>query len=921
MEPLSQQAETAKKFTELQSRLWDIEIGLLIRDLKRFTDTLEQTRQAKLGAAEKLDECDKHFADLESGKDKQSSSLSVLEEEVENARRIQQTLAANLQRLESKAALIDERLKSAKTSRNQADDEISVLERKIEEMLERIREVESEERTCSQAEARARGEVEGKSVSLDLLNKRFEEASRSVNDQKASYLELAKELAAKRNALQNSTQRVAQLEAALGKFGQELDALQSQKLDIESQSAKAAQEVETLQASLQDTASEIARLLSERKRAEEEVSSHAAKDAEVLREITARSSRLITLREMAEAHEGFFEGVRNVMSARKALKIMGEFAVVADVISVPKGYETAVEIALGASLQDVITDSVSQAKEAIAFLKANRAGRATFLPLDNMRPSGSDVRGKIDPSAGALGIAADLVGYDSKYDPAIRSLLGRVIVADNVDDAVALSTALSGWSKIVTLDGELITPSGAMTGGTMKSRGSGLLLRKQEIDSLSRDIRELEKTSSDLQARLSALEMVAAECRTNIASSEKLLGERRMALADQQSRIDFASKEAGRISRQIETVSLEAGEAETLRNEEAESVRLLQEELRAAGEENTDLDRKVIGAEQSIEELQKRRDLEREGLMQLNVELAGCVERTSALKRALQEAKTNLNEMTAALNARHSQIDAFTVDMTALLEERNNIEQECANQRGLSSAADGRLNELIEKRTAEQRKLAGIDSQLREVGSLRNQLALESHEAEVKEARLEVQVNQACDRLLQEYELTYQQAMAWPEEEVEVERGAAAEVARLRREIKEMGSVNTGAMQEYERIKERWDFLTEQRTDLEGAKDQINDAIKRSTTTHAGCSLKHSMPWLQTSTKCSSSCSAEEKTELTLTDPNNLLETGLDVTVQPPGKKLQDMALLSGGEKGVSHGHGADFLTASGEAESVCGNG
>jgi len=900
LEPLSQQAEQAKRFNELQSRLWDIEIGLLIRDLRRYTAALTEVRESKVGAVERIEEFDGRLVALEAEKEEQNARLAELEELVEEARRVQQTIAGNAQRLESKAALIDERLKSAGSARSQADDEIASLERKIVEARERIAKLEADLESGSEGEAGVRAAAAAKGKTLEELDRRFEEISRAVSDQKASFLELAKELAAKRNALQNSSDRVTQLEQALAKYSEEITALESQKYDAEFAGEEAAQEIEGLQKRIQDLAAEISRLTEERKAAQAECSSLNSKQSELSREIAGRSSRLSTLREMAEAHEGFFEGVRNVMAARKAGRISGEFAVVADVISVPKGYEVAVETALGANVQDVITDTVDDAKHAITFLKENRAGRATFLPLDNMEHPSNEVRGRLEKREGALGIAADLISYEGKYDIAIRSLLGRTVIAETIDDAVALSRRLSGWNKIVTLEGELIVPSGAITGGTMKGKGPGLLLRKQEIDSLTQEIKGLDRSIAEVRKKLEGAEARVAEIGQGVDNAGKTLGEQRIALAEQQRRADFAAKEAARIARQLDTVKTESAEAESLRKQESESVARLQEQLRTAGEENTDLDKRVAGAEHDIEELQRLRTAEREELMRLNVELAGTTERTAAAHDALRQARDNMRELGESLEARRSQVDGISGDVTELTTERETVESECETQRGLKAAADKKLEELLAVRTEQMHKTSEIDHQLKEVGASRNQLASDTHDADVKEARLEVQVNQATERLLEEYELTYEQAMEWPEEEIEVERGAATEVARLRREIKEMGSVNTGAIQEYERIRERWEFLTEQRTDLESAKAQINAAIREIDGNTRGMFMSTFNAAAGNFDMLFKRLFGGGMTQLSLTDPNDLLETGIDVAVQPPGKKMQDMALLSGGERALT---------------------
>ncbi|MHB9036469.1 MAG: chromosome segregation protein SMC [Armatimonadota bacterium] len=899
LEPLAEQAEQAKRFNELQERLREIEVGLLVRDLRRFTEGMEEVRTSKEGAAEKIEAYDKQIGDLEWEKDKQSTKLRELEAEVDNARHLSQNLSGNVQRLEGKFALVEERLKSAGSAREQADEDMSTLERKIEEARERIEKLELEVSVSVETEHRAKTASEAKATALADLDRSYEEISRSVNDQKANYLELAKELATKRNALQNSRDRVAQLESGLKKYGDEIVVLETQKQEAAKTGEEAAAQVESLKKQVQDSAVEISRLIEERKKAEQELSELNRKLSDISRDIAARSSRLSTLREMSESHEGFFEGVRTVMAARKAGKVHGEFAVVADVISVPKGYETAIEIALGSSVQDVITDTVVEAKQAIAFLKDNRAGRATFLPLDSMREPRHKVTGKMDPRSGALGIAAELIGYDAKYDPAIWSLLGRTVVAENIDDAIYLSRELDGWNKIVTLEGELIVPSGAITGGTRKNRGPELLLRKQEIESLTFEIKNLEKSLSNNQDIQKTTEIRLSGLRDSVEAEDKSLSDHRLALAEHQRRADFAAKEVERVGRQLGMVTLEKDEAELLMKGEAESVARLEEDLQAAGQENTNLDEKVAGAEQDIEELAGQRFTEREELMRLNVELASATERTSALKNSLREANAQIGELTGSLDSRRAQIDGISVDVSSLIEDRDNTQVELSRQKELLAVAEVSLNKLIETRAEQAAKATEIDSMLREASAKRNQLAQNTHDADVKEARLEVQIQQATERLMEEYEVTPEQAMDWPEE-IEVERGTASEVARLRREVKDMGPVNTGAVQEYERIKERWDFLTEQRTDLESARDQILSAIKEIDTNTRGLFMETFNTVRGNFDIVFKRLFGGGKTELTLTDPENLLETGVDIIVQPPGKKLQDMALLSGGERALT---------------------
>lgn len=901
LEPLAEQAEQAKRYEELTARLNEIEIGMLIRDLRKFTESLDETRRSKEGAAERIEELDKLIAQTEADKQRQSEKLLKLEEDVEAARRLQSNLSSNVQRLDGKAALLDERLKSAQSDITRTDEEISTLERRLEETRLRIGQLEIDEQACAEAAQRARADVDAKTSTLATLDRLFEDAARAVNDQKASYLELAKELAAKRNALQNATSRVNQLKAALEKHDAEVAAISSLKQEAVKTSEDASAQAQVLEASIQKLAEEISQAAEQRKVIQAEFAELNRRHGDLTREIAAKASRLDALREMAESHEGFFEGVRAVMAAAKSGTLQGQFAVIADAISVPKGYEVAIEIALGANLQDIIADTVEQAKGAIAFLKQNQAGRATFLPLDGMREPDREVRGRMDSRSGALGIASELISYDAKYHPAIISLLQRTVVVDTIDHAVALSRDLTGWNKIVTLEGELIVPTGAITGGARKSRGPGLLVRKQEIDALTEEIKSLDKEASSFQKRAKDAEQSLSELISQSNRAEKSLSDARIAHAEQSKRADFASREIERLARQLQTLSVEREEAELLLKDESAKADELEKFLKAVGQENQDLDQKVAGAEEDIEALQKRRSAARDELMRLNVEMTASVERATALRNNLNDARRALDQIGVDLLARKSQITGASTDAESLVSERETVEVERARQQELLAAAEASLRTVTIERTSELTAASVIDTRLRDTSTARNRLSQDTHDADVREARLEVQVSSTAERLQEEYGISQEQAMDWPDE-VEVERGTASEVARLRREIKDMGPVNIGAVQEYDRIKERWDFLTAQREDLEQARDQVNAAIREIDVNTRGMFTETFDAVSANFDLMFKRLFGGGKTELTLTDPNDLLETGIDVTVQPPGKKLQDMALLSGGERALTAG-------------------
>lgn len=778
-------------------------------------------------------------------------------------------------------------------ARSQATQECATLDRRIAETGERIGSLEAELAVCVEKEQGVQEAARALAASVAETEKRLELASRSVTERKAGYLELVKELSAKRSALRHAEERACELQAAVEQHDREIGQLAAQRKQAEDQAQAASQEIEELTGRIGELEEAVSQGQTKRGELDQRIKYRTTERNKLENEIASLSSRFKTLREMDEARAGFSEGVRGIIMAGRQGKLSGEFAILADVIRVAEGCDLAIETALGQAAQDIIVPTRSDAAAALAYLRENLAGRATLVALDGIKASDSRVTGNVT-------VAADLVTCEERYAPAVRALLANTVVADTLDGALALADQISGWDRIVTKQGEIVMPSGAITGGRSKGKAQGLVQRKAEIESLGKEIDRLKSKTGSLEEELSGLRSEAAQVATDLQSAERSLFEHRVSLADRRKTVEMSREVVASFATRIERGQAQMAEASSLAAQTREDAERLRAELQAADEENAQLDEKVAAEEGRADELRKKRDAGREELAALNVELASLTERIMSLKSSLQDSQSILAESRAALQDRFGQIESLGTDAKSLEQERARSSQECATQKELLDAANRRLEEVTKSRSEMAANVAGTDSELREATSKRAKCADICHDADVREARLEVQITQITERLLTEYELTYERAMEWPEEEIEVERGAATEVARLRRELREMGPVNTGAIQEYERVKERWDFLTAQRTDLESAKAQINEAIRdidaktrdlftttfEAAAAHFETMFKHLF--------------GGGRAELTLSDPKDPLETGVNIAVQPPGKKLQDLALLSGGERALT---------------------
>ncbi|MGQ9763562.1 MAG: chromosome segregation protein SMC [Armatimonadota bacterium] len=900
LEPLAEQAEQARRYSELQARLWDIEVGLLIRDLKRFVLSLEEVRFLKKNAEALVEKYDRELAELEVLRSDLSSDLNKTEKDLEEARHALQAVSENLQRVLNKRAVAEERLKAANNDMERMDGELTGLTDRLRHLRERIEELTKALHAGRERERQLSAEVETQAAFVTELEAKVREAMREADAQKSSYFEFARELAEKRSALQNLRGRVSE-------FKNELERKNEQLQDLESEIEKTVQNRNEALAKLRDltkrvdkTRRDIANLQTARGEYEECTASIKKDCEKVSQELTAITSRLSTLREMAEDYEGFYEGVRNVIKASRKGLLVGDYSIVAEVITVPEGLEVAIEMALGASAQDVITPSVDEAKRAIEFLKRERAGRATFLPLASLRVTGSDIRGISEGRDGLLGVAANLVKSHAKYMPAIQVLLGKTLVVDNIDHALYISRCASGWSKIVTLEGELIMPSGAITGGVTKGRPSGLLARKQMIEKLRKTAEELGNRINVLRTELSESENRVGEIDSLIRANGDKLTSDLSALSQLEKLVGILNHEFAVAEQKANSLRTEIADLEKLLEAETSRMLQLESELSGSDEDSADSGENVIHVQQNVESLLAKLDEERKLLVKLRVELASLVERNRALEVSVKDLSAEAGQTEQAIAARRCEKEIAVAETRRLIDEMQVIDREISEQRELLASAERRLNDLTESRAEIIRRADELDEHIRCLTRERGNKANEAHEADVKQARLEVQINQVKEKLFQEYDLSYKQALDWPEDELEIERGAYAEVARLRRELKEMEPVNTGAIQEYDRIKQRWDFLSGQRTDLENARAQIIQAIREIDANTRGI-------FMNTFAEVSTNFEAMFRrlfgggtTKLSLTNPGDILETGVEIAVQPPGKKMQDLSLLSGGEKALT---------------------
>ena len=897
IEPMAEQAEVAKRYLELASRLREIEVGILVNDLQRLTAEVQRTRAEEQADLKAVSDADALLAALEEEKSALAVDLANADAQVERYQVMRQDALTHAERTESQLALTDQKRQAAGQAETRLTEEIAQLETRVSQIELQRSGISAEREEADKEETGLSERLAARTAELLAFEEKIGLAARATDDHKANYIELAKQLAAQRNELANIAARIESLQALLKRRSSELSDAERAASKGDAEHRKAEKELERVRAdlaSLGKTMSEVRVRVGDKQSA---VGKAAEELAQLGRALVDKQSRLRALQEMEEAREGYFLGVRSVMAAVKSGRLSGSFAVVADVIKVPRGYETAYEVALGSSLQDIITDSEREAKAAIEFLKNNKAGRATFLPLNMMRHTVSPLLKELVGKNGVLGLGNELVKFDRKYAPAIDALLAKVLVVQDVDAAIAVSRSAIGWSKIVTLDGELVFPSGAITGGHAPGKTANILGRKQEIDSLESEVRDLEGCISSAGKAHASLQKEADDLSARLASLEEEDTKCKMSLLEKERRLEFASHEARRLAQESEALQAEKADIQDNLRRAREAQAALTSAIESADRENVSLDELIGHTERQVREFQKQYDSVSAEIGAINVSLASLTQKKLGAQQAVESSQAAERELSAEISRKRDQL-------TNALREKADTEHQkielIAELERARRACDETYAQAEQWRKTKQFILASsmeVGDRMKEVGRSREGLTQKIHASELRETRLEMQIAQSTARLLDEYDVTAEEALRC--EPPDVRHGSAAEVLRLRREVKSMGEVNTGAVQEYARLSERFEFLSGQRQDLLDARQKLADAIRE---------IDESTRGIFTETFEAVGAAFQDmfvrlfdggKTELVLTNPDDILETGIDVMVEPPGKKRQNLLLLSGGERAL----------------------
>jgi chromosome segregation protein len=868
-EPLREEAEVAIRYKNILESLREVEIGLLVADVAKAVREVQEAER-RIEESLRLSREELTRADAREAQARESTEqIAGLERELDQLRTQHQDSITALERAEANLRLLQQKLEALAEQEQHLTEDESVVQQRIREAEDEVELLTAEAAADTEAFHALQTELAGAGEETKKLGRQLDEIEselKRAREVQARKLRLDADRAHREERLSIAKRELAGLERGLPDL---LSAIEEARQAFEALASRATDSQQTIKA-LEDSVAAI--------RVEED------KDAQGVRRALAEKStiegRIRGIEATIDAHEGLSQGARAVLEAANAGLLKAEYVLVGEAIEVEKDLARAIETALGASSNDLIVEDQTYAKEAIEWLKSKRAGRATFQPIPLMRPSEptSEFR-RLMHERGMVGRASELVSCPARFRPVIDSLLGRILVAETLDDALRHART-GGWSRIVTLEGEVVHAGGAVTGGQLSRQGYGLVQRKADLLELENElakfdkvVAEQEKRSQKRQSERARLNEQVEALRQASREGQAEREEARSFLQTLSDELKGAQREQERLQRDIETLGRQDPVAEVDAGDPHEIEGRRDEVLRALAAKSSDHEQ----AESRLREVEARASQARS--------------RLEAGRRRLQIARETEEQRKVRLG--NLEPERARIGEQAEQTERNRI-----GEIDRRNTLQKRLDEKQAERKALQESVAKLNEEARAARDNAAAVGDAAHQAELTRARAEARRATALERLYQEYGMTEEDALE-QEGKHEVPPDASALVNRLRREIRAMGDVNLGAIEAFERLTTRFDELHAQQQDILDGIEQVESSIKeldKMTRDRFNNTFKAVQEGF---TEMFQKLFGGGEGRLELTDPTNTLESGIDVIVQLPGKKRQPLNLLSGGERSL----------------------
>ena len=895
--PLEKQSETARIYLAKRDELRELDVNLFLLDYEYMGGVLKDLEEKLHHAKGELEETQEAYQQTKVEYERLEQELEELNTYLDQIKERQQQNALTKQQYEGQIKILEEQILAGKQNSDHYRNRLRILKEELKKREEEKQKISEEKEELQGRLKEQRQKIREENQRLETIQAEAAECSASVEEGKNEIIEILNSRATTKGKAQRFDAMMEQLDIRKAAVSQRILHLKTEEEGLASEKKKATARYESVTHSIDSMNEECIRLDNEIQSLQEKLKEQNRQMETGQSAYHREASRLESLKNITERYDGYGNSIRRVMEQKS--REPGIKGVVADIIHVQKDYEVAIETALGGSIQNIVTDNEQTAKRMIGFLKKNRFGRATFLPLSNMNGRGGISQREVLKEEGVIGTANTLVHADPEYSGLVQYLLGRVLVVDHIDHAIAIGRKYRHSLRMVTIEGESLSPGGSMTGGAFKNN-SNLLGRRREIEELERSVELLKKDLLEMQTAIGDNRSRRNVLRDTIADFQEKLRQQyvdqntaRMNLEQLEEKEKDIQKSYGEIDREKEELRRQAGE---IRADHSNIAKELEESQRDEKELETFIETKQKELEERrIEEASKQKELEKlrldeaalsqqehflqENLIRLFGEMEAFTKESRELEESLKSSREETDKKEQGIQNLKEAVEQCAVLEEELLKKRE--EKQAAKEEKTTSH-----KAFFEKRDQLSERTSLLDKEC---------FRLKSQVEKVEEQR-EAQISY----MWEEYEITPNNALSYRKEEFTDRQEMKKDVSRIKDEIRRLGSVNVNAIEDYKNLLERHTFLSGQYEDLVEAEKTLEGIIQELDEGMRKQFAEKFHDIQREFDKAFKELFGGGKGTLELSEEEDILEAGIKIISQPPGKKLQNMMQLSGGEKALT---------------------
>jgi chromosome segregation protein len=896
IEPLKAQSEKAKQYLNLREELKNIEVGLFVYNINTYKEKLEQIiKDEEIMTSQRNTENEK-LTSIQSLKDSLKQELDEITTQIEQMQNIGFESTNKIEKINSEIGISKERIQNNITNKERLESEIKELRIRIQELQEEEKQRQEKKANLLQNKEKFEEELKQKEKELAKLTKTLSDKELEIEAKKQKIetntdkkYEVLADINTQEANYENLEKRKKTLKIELENVISELDSTRDNKQELSKKFYEIQSKRNIVSNNLQQETTEKESCMNKIKDFEEEIN-------KLNYQMNMKDARHKFLLETEKEKEGYIKSVKELLldcDKNSQLK-KGMHGVLANLISVNKEYELAIEMCLGQALQNVVTETEEDAKKLVEHLRNNNLGRASFLPISSIR--GKRIENVISNGMkGVIGIASDLVKCDKKYTQIVLNLLGRTVVVEDMNIGISLAKMNNYSFRIVTLKGDVISSSGSITGGSVATKTVNILGRSREIEELEKEIKKLSKKIEEITLQKRKYLESITEVIEKVAGLEKELQDIEIVYAAENQKMvsieeNIYKLEQRRDKLKEEELSINKQKEESIKQKEEkeQEVEKLNSEIKSLSEEVEQFATVNKDNQKYIDDLNF-------DITNLKISVSSFIESEASIEEFVERIRQEILNNNNNIENKNNTLNQAIKENAELQTKIDNLNSEIEQIKAEVNNSSENIEKLKQLRTEKNELLDKKEEEITNQFSILEGLKEQIVKMDFKKTKLEQDIEQLINTLWDEYEITPNNAGEYKKPNNIAQ--AQKEVSSIREKIKDLGSINIDSIEEYKKISERYDFMCEQRLDLENTVAKLRKVISEMTQTMEQ-QFKEKFEIINKNfNEVFIELFGGGKAELILTDEDNVLECGIDIRVQPTGKKLQNMMLLSGGEK------------------------